>query len=93
MLKEEVYIKTSNEFGTPVGVANIIGYKTKEEGIEEMGTAGWKETSRDIQINEIIKEAIYRGKYKELSREVWRRREENKILKTKYKEAWDWIRK
>lgn len=93
MLREEIYQKTAVEFATPVGVANIIGYKTKKETIKEYTESGWKVLSKDMEINDIIKEAISDGKYKELSRGVWNLRGKNRRLSdvTIYKRIWEEI--
>ena len=87
MLREDVYMRTSSEFGTPVGVANIIGTKTKEDSIEELGEKGYKILESDLELNNIIKEAIYRGKYKELFRKVW---ELEKVMSSRTKELTIW---
>ena len=35
MIKEEVFNKVADEFQTSIGVAHIIGFKTKQEQIIE----------------------------------------------------------
>lgn len=80
MLREEIYQKTATEFATPVGVASIIGYRTKSETVKEMESIGVKELNRDMDINGIITAAIQSGKYHQLSRGVWKLGKENRRL-------------
>lgn len=72
MLKEQTYIEVSDQFGTPVGVAHIIGYKNRGEQIREAGLDAYKEIEPEIDINEIICDAIEIGIYKELQREIYK---------------------
>lgn len=72
MLKEEIYIDAADEFGTSVGVANILGYKRKKEHKEEYTKEVYKEFSDELDINGIICESIKMGKYQELEREIYR---------------------
>lgn len=72
MLKEQTYIDASDQFGTPVGVAHIIGYKNKGEQIRESGLDAFKQIEPELDINEIICSAIEIGKYKELQREIYK---------------------
>ena len=90
VLSERVYMKTSEEFGTPVGVARITGYKKKTDHIDEVTPEAYKELSSEMDINWIISETILDGNYKELQREVYRLRRTNKRLKSElsiYKRA------
>ena len=90
MLTERVYMKTSEEFGTPVGVARITGYKKKSEHIDEITPEAYKQLSTELDINWIISESVLDGNYKELQREVYRLRKTNKRLKSElsiYKRA------
>jgi len=90
MLSERVYQKTSEEFGTPVGVARITGYKSKKEHVDEITTEAYKQLSNELDINWIITETILDGNYKELQREVYNLKKTNKRLKSElsiYKRA------
>lgn len=82
MIKEHIYEEMANEFGTSVGVAHIIGYKSKKEVIKEDGVVAYKETKDDLLINEIICDSIYFEMYQELQREIFKIRQKgNKKLK------------
>lgn len=72
MLKERVYTEAANEFGTPVGVAHIIGYKNKKEQISEEGVEAFNQIEPSLKINGIICDAIELGLYKELQREIYK---------------------
>jgi DNA integrity scanning protein DisA with diadenylate cyclase activity len=90
MLSERVYQRTSEEFGTPVGVARITGYKKKSEHIDEVTPEVYKRLSHEMDINWIISETILDGNYKELQREVYNLKRTNKRLKSElsiYKRA------
>lgn len=82
MIKENVYKEMADEFGTSVGVAHVIGYKSKKEVIKEDGIVAYKETKDDLLINEIVLDSIYFEMYQELQREVFKIRQKgNKKLK------------
>jgi hypothetical protein len=93
MLREEVYQKTASEFATPVGVANIIGYRTKAETVKEYTDSGFRKLTADMAINDIIRSAITERRYQELSRGVWNLRRRNRRLSdvTVYKRVWNEI--
>lgn len=94
MLSEKVYQKASEDFGTPVGVAKILGYKKKSEHIEEISEENYKNLSKQLDINWIIAETVLDGNYEELQREMYRLRKSNKRLKSElsiYKRAFDTI--
>ncbi len=77
-----MYGKIADEFGTSVGVAHIIGYKTKKETIQEDGIELYKETKDDLIINSIICDVIYLELYQELQREIFKIKQKgNKRLK------------
>ena len=82
MLPEIIYRKASEEFGTPVGVAKILGYKKKTDHIEEITSESYKQLSKDLDINWIITETILDGNYKELQKEIYRLKQTNKRLKS-----------
>ena len=71
MLKESTYVDAATAFGTPVGVAHIIGYKNKKEQIKEEGVESFKKIEGDLELNAIICDAIEIGKYQELQREIY----------------------
>jgi len=90
MLSENIYIEASEDFGTPVGVARITGYKKKSEHIDEVTPEAYKQLSSDLDINWIITETILDGNYEELQREIYRLKRTNKRLKSElsiYKRA------
>lgn len=82
MIREHVYEEAADEFGTSVGVAHIIGYKTKKETIQEDGIEMYKETKDELIINGIICDAIDLELYQELQREIFKIKQTgNKRLK------------
>lgn len=82
MIREHVYEEAADEFGTSVGVAHIIGYKTKKETIQEEGIEMYKETKDELIINGIICDAIDLELYQELQREIFKIKQTgNKRLK------------
>ena len=92
MIRQEVYEWISYTFGTSVGVANIMGYKSRSEGREDYPTEiGFKKFNDELDINYIITDSIEEGKYKELQREIYRLNQKRhpriKEL-TIYKKAW-----
>jgi len=90
MLPEIVYKKATDEFGTPVGVARITGYKKKTDHIDEITSEAYKQLSTELDINWIITETVLDGNYKELQREVYNLKKTNKRLKSElsiYKKA------
>ena len=91
MLPEIIYRKASEEFGVPVGVAKIMGFKKKKDHIEEITSESYKQLSNDLDVNWIIAECILDGNYKELEREIYRLKSTNKRLKSElsiYKRAY-----
>ena len=72
MIKEETYNQVANTFQTSIGVAHIIGYKTKKEQIIEDGVESFKKIEPDLEINAIVCDAIEINKYQELQREVYK---------------------
>jgi hypothetical protein len=82
MLPEIIYRKASEQFGTPVGVAKILGFKKKTEHIEEITSESYKQLSKDLDVNWIIAECILDGNYKELQKEIYRLKSTNKRLKS-----------
>lgn len=91
MLPEKIYQKASLEFGVPVGVAKIMGYKKKKDHIEEITSESYKQLSNDLDVNWIIADCVFDGTYKKLQREVYRLKSTNKRLKSElsiYKRAY-----
>jgi hypothetical protein len=95
MLKESVYAKAAENFGTPVGVAHIIGYKNKKQQIEEEGIESFNSIEGELQINAIISDAIELELYQELQRVIYRLKGNKRIKKetTIYNKAWKEITK
>ena len=92
MLPEIIYRKASEEFGVPVGVAKIMGFKKKKDHIEEITSESYKQLSNDLDINWIIADCIIDGTYKQLQQEIYRLKSTNKRLKSElsiYKRAYD----
>ena len=91
MLDEKIYQEASTEFGTTIGVAHIVGYKTKEEHIEERTKASYKILSDSLDINDIICDSIYNDVYVEFQRKLYElnktKRKGTKEI-TIYKRAW-----
>jgi len=89
MIKEETYNQVATEFATAIGVAHIIGFKTKREQIKEEGVESFKVIEPALEINAIVCDAIEFDLYKELQREVYGIRQTKKKLKeiTLYRRA------
>lgn len=81
MLKEHVYIESADDFGCSVGVAHITRYKRKEDNITEYSKEDYKEISDELEINDIINEAIDRGEYQSLMRGVLKSEKDGRKLK------------
>jgi hypothetical protein len=91
MLRQEVYEKTSEVFGTVVAVANVIGYTSVEDKRTESTPVTYKKLSDEVDINLIICKAIDENKYKDLQKKLYihnkTRHARAKDL-TIYKRAW-----
>jgi len=88
MLKEDVYIKSAEYFGTSVGVASIIGKRV----ITEVDDITFKKYNEDETINTIIKKAIDTNQYQSLQRNIYKlnlKRDKRIKESTIYKKAWD----
>jgi hypothetical protein len=72
MIKESTYVQAANQFGTSVGVAHIIGFKTKKDQIKEAGVESFKVIEPDLIINNIICDSIEIGTYQKLQRAVYK---------------------
>jgi len=90
MLTEIIYQKASDQFGVPVGVAKIMGFKKKKDHIEEITPESYKKLSNELDVNWIISECVYDGTYKKLQREIFNLKKTNPRLKNElniYKKA------
>ena len=81
MIKEETYNQVANTFQTSIGVAHIIGFKTKKEQIKEAGVESFKKIEPDLEINAIVCDAIEFDLYQSLQRAVYEIRQTKKNLK------------
>ena len=92
MLSEETYQYAAEEFGTPVGVAHIVGYSKKKEHIEVYGIESFKQMNDELTVNYIIADAVELGLYQTLQRNIYNLRITNSRIKketTLYKKAWE----
>jgi hypothetical protein len=90
MLREEIYMKVADEFGTIVGVANIIGYQELYESKDKDENETFKQVSDELDVNTYILESIYDDKYQQMQRELYKlNQKKDKRLKevTIYKKA------
>jgi hypothetical protein len=72
MLKEEVFDRAAQEFGTSIGVAKIYKIQPLDEYKEEIkDDKAFDKYERELQINYIIVDAVDLGLYKELQRTLW----------------------
>ena len=81
MIKEETYNQVATEFATAIGVAHIIGFKTKRDQIKEEGVESFKRIEPDLEINAIVCDSIEFDLYQELQRKVYEIRQTKKKLK------------
>lgn len=94
MLKHEVYQRTSEVFGTVVGVANIIGFTNvlDESNKKDFTPEEYKVVTDELDINTIICKAIDTNRYKELQRNLYKHsKKRHPRIKdiTIYKRAWE----
>ena len=72
MLKEEVFDRAAQEFGTSIGVAKIYKVQPLNEYKEEIkDDTAFDKYERELQINYIIVDAVDLGLYKELQQTIW----------------------
>lgn len=71
MLREELYMEVADEFGTIVGVANVIGYQELHESKDKDENETFKQVSDELDVNAYVLESIYDDKYKELQKELY----------------------
>ena len=81
MIKEETYNQVATEFATAIGVAHVIGFKTKREQIKEEGVESFKRIEPDLEINAIVCDSIEFDLYQELQRSIYEIRQTKKKLK------------
>jgi hypothetical protein len=94
MIKEQVFNEVADEFQTSIGVAHIMGFKTKKDQIREDGIESFKTIEPNLEINAIICDTIEMGSYHELQREVYKLKQRgDRRLKelTIYRRAFDEI--
>ncbi len=92
MLKESIFERVAQEYGTSVGIANIFKIQPLEEARDEFdNNKDYKEYEEELTINHIICKAIDLGEYKKLQRVLYRMNlNRDKRLKelTLYRRAW-----
>jgi hypothetical protein len=92
MIREEVFHRVADVFGTSIGVAHIISNKRLSESKHEFDTQlDYKNYSDELKINEIVTEAVEMGLYQKLQRNLYTINQKgDKRLKeyTIYKKAW-----
>jgi hypothetical protein len=90
MIKEQLYIEMADEFGTIVGVANIIGYQELHESKDEDENETFKQMSDELDVNAYVLESIYDDRYQELQKELYllnKKRDKRLKQTTIYKRA------
>jgi RNA polymerase-interacting CarD/CdnL/TRCF family regulator len=92
MLKEDIFVRVAEEYGTSVGIANIFKVQPLEEARGEFdNNREYKEYEEELTINHIICKAIDLGEYQKLQRVLYRMNlKRDKRLKeiTLYRRAW-----
>ena len=92
MLKESMFEKVANEYGTSIGVANIFKVQPLEECKSEFDSdKAFKEYEEELTINHIISKAVELGKYQKLQRLIYKiKLKGDRRLKdlTIYRKAW-----
>jgi hypothetical protein len=72
MLKEEVFDRAAQEFGTSIGVAKIYKVQPLNEYKEEIkDDTAFGKYERELQINYIIVDTVDLGLYRELQRTLY----------------------
>lgn len=93
MLREDIYIKTANEFGVSVGMATIMGYSYLKDSVKKIEKGTYKRMDSELSVNRIITNSIKDGTYQKLQRELYRLRRINGKRKTSeltiYKKAFN----
>ena len=92
MLKESVFERVANEYGTSIGVASIFKTQPLDECKGEFESdKAFREYEDELTINHIICKAIELGKYQKLQRLIYKiKLRGDKRLKdlTIYRRAW-----
>jgi len=92
MLKEDIFVRVAEEYGTSVGIANIFKVQPLSEARGEFkDDKEYKEYEDELTINHIICKAIDLGEYQKLQRVLYRMNlNRDKRLKelTLYRRAW-----
>lgn len=92
MLREEVFNRVANEYGTSIGVASIFKTQPLEECKSDFNSdKDYKEYEEELTINHIICKAVELGKYQKLQRGIYKiKLKGDKRLKdlTIYRRAW-----
>lgn len=92
MLKESVFERVANEFGTSIGIASIFKSQPLEECKGEfVSDKEYREYEDELTINHIICKAVDLGKYQKLQREIYKiKLKGDRRLKeiTIYRRAW-----
>jgi hypothetical protein len=72
MLKEEVFDRAAQEFGTSIGVAKIFKMQPLTEYKEEIkDDLAFDNYKKELEINNIIVDTVDLGLYKELQMTIW----------------------
>lgn len=71
MLKEEVFERVAQEYGTSIGVAKIFKSQPLDKVKGEFEKTEYKEYEKTLTINYIITDSIEMGIYKELQRTLY----------------------
>jgi hypothetical protein len=73
MLKEEVFNRAAQDFGTSIGVAKIFKMQPLTEYKEEIkdDKDAFDKYKKELQINYIIVDAVDLGLYRELQQTIW----------------------
>jgi hypothetical protein len=72
MLKEEVFDRAAQEFGTSIGVAKIFKMQPLTEYKEEIkDDLAFDKYKKELEINNIIVDVVDLGLYKELQMTIW----------------------
>ena len=83
MIKPELYETLANGYGVTIAVATGFG-----EAIEGAS----KEMVEGAEANRIICEAIQSGRYRQLQKELWKRRGGRQKEINRYKTAWKQVK-
>jgi hypothetical protein len=92
MLKESVFERVAEEYGTSIGVASIFKSQPLEECKDDfISVKEYKEYEDELTINHIISKAVDLNKYQNLQRKIYKiKLKGDKRLKelTIYRKAW-----